>query len=302
MAKKYNATQHTGVLQAFSDVLRRMDITDEDVRIASRKLQLPKIDHALELKLKTTGLEVENGLRNENIEFCSPNSFIFYKRRPMMVYIKDQYHSMEQHEKGKFNPFHICYCEQLQENIRKNKLQRYVVTNNLSGEFIVNLKVKGYDGEIFFEEEGRTERLHVCQSCLRMLNWKNFNRYCNNTGIGVWYNGGDPAGRFNIVRRFSIKEFFAKVEDEYFAGKLNLYSAAASLDDAYRLTGKEKFELKESRGFKCEYCGQRKRPDALQIHHKDHNKGNNSPKNLAVICEYCHDHIHEIEGGFKQLH
>lgn len=301
MAKKYNDEQCSEVLQVFSDVLKTMDITEEDIKIAYGRMRLPKIDYALELKLRTTGLEVENGLRNENIEFCKPNSFIFYKQRPMIVYIKDQYQTIEKYNRQKFNPFHICYCEQLQENIMNHKMQRYVVTNNLSGDYIINVKVMDEDRNVYHEEKERLEHLNVCQSCLRKLNWKNFNQFCNNTGIGEWYQGGDAAGRLNIVKSFNIKEFFAQVEKDLFSGKLDLYSAAASLDDEYRLTGKEKYDIKKSRGFKCEYCGQRMQPDKLQIHHRDHNKGNNSYDNLVVTCHYCHDHVHEIEGGVKSF-
>ena len=45
-------------------------------------------------------------------------------------------------------------------------------------------------------------------------------------------------------------------------------------------------------GTKCEKCGFDAYPQILGVHHKDHNKNNNSIDNLAVLCPNCHSMEH----------
>lgn len=52
-------------------------------------------------------------------------------------------------------------------------------------------------------------------------------------------------------------------------------------------------EAKERTGYTCERCG--KRPEkarALDVHHKDGNRQNNTPDNLIVLCRSCHNKEH----------
>ena len=50
---------------------------------------------------------------------------------------------------------------------------------------------------------------------------------------------------------------------------------------------------------KCQECGHDGSESRLGIHHKDRNKHNQRPSNLAVLCHKCHmrEHRHEIGGG-----
>jgi hypothetical protein len=55
---------------------------------------------------------------------------------------------------------------------------------------------------------------------------------------------------------------------------------------------------------KCEMCGDEPGKFYLQIHHKDKNRKNNEPENLATLCRYCHCETHselrKISGGLKK--
>lgn len=57
---------------------------------------------------------------------------------------------------------------------------------------------------------------------------------------------------------------------------------------------KDKAELvKHLAGHKCEECGSDKR---LQVHHKNYESiGNESRKDLTVLCEKCHKKAHGIK-------
>ncbi len=55
-----------------------------------------------------------------------------------------------------------------------------------------------------------------------------------------------------------------------------------------------KLRLLSARGTQCERCGYRK-PEVLQVHHKDRNRGNNNLDNLALICPNCHYEEHYLQ-------
>lgn len=52
-------------------------------------------------------------------------------------------------------------------------------------------------------------------------------------------------------------------------------------------------ELKNLRGWRCELCGFTSRSSsAIQTHHIDHDKSDNSIANLQVLCLICHGNKH----------
>lgn len=55
-----------------------------------------------------------------------------------------------------------------------------------------------------------------------------------------------------------------------------------------------KIRLLEMRGKVCERCGYNK-PEILQVHHKDKDRGNNDLNNLELICPNCHFEEHYLE-------
>ncbi len=57
-------------------------------------------------------------------------------------------------------------------------------------------------------------------------------------------------------------------------------------------TLKEQIRFRD--GYKCRECGcsQLEAGRQLDVHHKDHNKKNNNPKNLMSLCRKCHVVLH----------
>lgn len=57
-------------------------------------------------------------------------------------------------------------------------------------------------------------------------------------------------------------------------------------------TGTGEFSYRDSAlkeyGYKCMRCGYDKHKAAIVVHHKDHNRANNSINNLEVLCANCH--------------
>jgi len=43
---------------------------------------------------------------------------------------------------------------------------------------------------------------------------------------------------------------------------------------------------------KCSRCGYSEFPNMLQIHHMNHDKFNNNPNNLILLCMNCHFSLH----------
>jgi hypothetical protein len=61
--------------------------------------------------------------------------------------------------------------------------------------------------------------------------------------------------------------------------------------------------LVEAKG-RCEECGHDGSESRLGVHHRDRNKHNQAPENLAVLCHRCHmrDHSEAAEVGWKRYH
>ena len=60
-----------------------------------------------------------------------------------------------------------------------------------------------------------------------------------------------------------------------------------------------KIKLLKARGKKCEKCDYSKY-EILQVHHKDRDRNNNDPTNLALICPNCHYEEHFLEKSWMK--
>lgn len=285
------------ILNPFKKTFQILGITPENITEAmyELKLDLPPIDSSLKFQLETDGFvfeENEDILHHKDISFTAPHEYFLFKKRPVLVYIRDQYVTWEDYQAENLNRFHVCFCKALDEAKNQHRFKnRYVVTTNTRGKFFVNIA----DRESRYPfEEGVYKKLEVCKDCLREINWKNFRSFCG--GGAEWWKGGNYNQRKKIVENFSIDEFLKNVRRDLFNGVENLSYNAAKKE--YSLSWEFKNALKFKRGYKCENCGKVTVKSDLEIHHRDHNEGNNSFSNLMVVCTKCHKNIHRAEGGY----
>ena len=216
-------------------------------------------------------IELETGIVLDGLsDVYAFNGLLGYKGRQILLYIQDQGASiqkvLEDGEKGR--KFHLSDCKTLKEMRDKGRFERYVVTQNLDGDF----PVLGLDWNSKTLIEG-TANLWVCQNCLAQLNYK----------------GAAKGNRREIARNFDVKEFFStyssffphmprrkagKPEQEYYTKDW------ADVATAY----------KAGKRFKCESCGVYLggHRNLLHVHHKNGVKGDNHHANLRAFCACCH--------------
>jgi len=166
--------------------------------------------------------------------------------------------------------FHVAECITLAEMRAKNRFDRYVVTNNFSGEF----QVHGLDSVSRSPVEGVAE-LRVCKNCLKALNYQDYllqNRREQN----------------EIHRKFSIDRFF----ERYSTFFKHLPSRdVAALRSGYTADWPQVSErIRKEAGYVCEECGidlhEHKR--LLHVHHGNGVKADNRRENLRALCCDCH--------------
>ena len=301
-AKKKNSILNQQILSLFSGTLDAMKIKIEEIEDTFYDMaeSLPRLSVETQAKLESDGLIVDGGWNNSSISFSTPNKYVLFKKRPVLVYIRDQRVQSEQYTINDLSKFHICFCSKLQKAQRAGRYKdRYVITYRTTGDFLVNIKEEGHDyrGNYYeIERESKVlKKLRVCQDCLKELNWKKFRSYCGNDPdltVGTTYL--DAKARNRIVDSFKIEEFLRKVKKELFWGSEQLNTASGAFENVYDggLTWEQKKNLKLMAGCCCEKCGRHFPLEQLEIHHKSLGKFNNSPENLIVICKQCHDTEH----------
>lgn len=62
------------------------------------------------------------------------------------------------------------------------------------------------------------------------------------------------------------------------------------------LTESQRHAIIKRRGRQCERDGRVHAYGSLEIHHKDRNQGNDSPRNLRVLCKRHHQELHKRAG------
>lgn len=198
-----------------------------------------------------------------------------YRGQRVIVYIRDISKFRDDYKLPKF---HISFCRTLEQMTNNNRWGKYVVANRDDGYFQICINNSEY----------KSEQLDVCQSCLDQLSWAGFS-----------ISGMRKSERVNIVRDFSINEFFIQYPKSLFSITPKHTSDSAPAN-AYTSDWPIVSEnLKMERGYKCEStaCGivlSGNDKKYLHVHHKNGQKNINSSSNLEVLCISCHaeEHAH----------
>lgn len=212
--------------------------------------------------------ELKEGKRITLDDIEPKYGLLLYEGRPVILYIQDHIYQNRFEEAKKDgrrgNRFHVAYCEKLEEMWNKGRGRRYVVTNNLSGEFHITGK---------YDKPG-TAKLLVCKYCLDKLNYSNY-RYAFD--------------RDHIVKEFHIPIFF-----ETYGSCFPFPRDRRAGDREYYTSGWEEvsWSYREKQNFTCEGCGvnlsQRSHHKLLHTHHINGVKSDNSEDNLQALCVDCH--------------
>lgn len=211
--------------------------------------------------------ELHRGITIDVDEIEFNDKILTYDGRQVLLYIPDQGINFEQVVKNpeKGRRFHIADCNTLKIMREKNRFDRYVVTNNLSGFF----DITGLD-QYGREQNGRAA-LKVCMNCLTLLNYK---------GFGIHHDK-------RVFQNFSLEEFFEDYSTYFkFHPKHDQPYGSGYTEDWENISRR----YRESKHYHCESCGidlsRHKR--LLVTHHINGIKTDNSESNLKALCVDCH--------------
>ena len=237
-------------------------------------------------------IELEEGKIIDDLsDIETDNGLLSHRGDQILLYIQDHGSRVEKAliDSDRANKYHVADCEKLEEMRVKNRFQRYVITNDLSGEF----PITGVDSTNRKKKIEGKIRLNVCKYC---LNYLNYGGYASNRGA-----------KDEIFQRFDLNQFF-ETYNSFFPHKPRRYAGAS--DGSYTTGWREiSRSYRSSRNFICENCEVcLKGYEAfLHVHHIDAVKTNNNRTNLKALCMDCHrkqphhEHMHVPHETMKQI-
>lgn len=199
------------------------------------------------------------------------NGLLSVDGRQVLLYIPDQYKTIDDviADPSLGKRFHVADCRVLGEMRARGRFERYVVANNLSGEFKITGRTR--TGSV----DERNARLLVCKVCLEKLN---FGGYAH-----------DSAKRQQIWRGFSLSMFFETYSTNFkFLPKRSTDSVGLGgyTDDWKDVSS----AVRERCGYICDQCSVdlSSYRYLLHVHHVNGVKADNSAANLRPLCVDCH--------------
>lgn len=211
--------------------------------------------------------ELRRGIEVKNLDEVKPyDDLLTHKGEQIVIYIKDtrqdKYTLLYDPENAK--RFHVADCETIRHMRRVGLFARYVMTDRQDGKFLVEAR----DSVEPFEAP-----LYVCKNCLGQLNWKG---YASSRSDKLW-------------KEFSLQDFFA--EFTTFFSVRPLYTDLTAPPAGYTKDWSHlSTELRHQRDWRCDECrvNLSAHHHLLHCHHKNGDKQDNKPKNIAVLCLLCH--------------
>lgn len=195
------------------------------------------------------------------------------KGRQVILFIPDQGSSIDAVLDGSSKDgrrFHIADCKTLATMRKAKRFDRFMVTNNLQGQFRVYGRTK------FGTDLDGDAELNVCMNCLTYLNYKSFGAIPKNE-------------RYDLVNQFNIGDFLTNYSTLFksFPKKLAADAHAGGYSEDWSNISQA---YRASVNYCCESChidlSNNKR--LLHTHHISGNKRDNRPENLQSLCADCH--------------
>lgn len=249
----------------------RIDFSDLWRQVRRVSSQTYSFDWAAATSLDPIDIELSHGREVKLEDLNSVNGLLSVDGRQVLLYIPDQFKPLEevQADPGLGKRFHVAHCKTLADMRAKGRLERYVVTNNLSGLFRITGKNHTRNN---YEIESS---LLVCKNCLEKLNYQDYSHAVRE--------------RHSIWNNFSISTFFETYSTTFKFLPRRLAENAGHGD--YTSDWNDiSAALRERTGYTCDQChiNLSAHRHLLHVHHINGVKTDNSALNLRPLCIDCH--------------
>lgn len=230
-------------------------------------LKAQSLDPLEEIRIKIIeGIEID--ISDVDI---NEGALLNYKGLHVILYIKDHRKYLDKTINGTSSyRFHISDCDKIQEMKSNQRLERYVVTQNTSGQFKVTGTINGRQKEVVAE-------IKVCKLCLKKINYKG-------------YATKDMYLKNQIFDNFKILDFFS-MYSSYFS-ELPLSTDNTKFAGYGPQWNEISYDFKNKIGWTCQKCNVNlssvENRYLLHVHHINGNTSDNNPNNLISLCKDCH--------------